>query len=168
MGSRRDEGGVGSWCMVVDSHRGILGCCDVLPSARGRSSRVHRAVLRAPACAVVQEMCGKIIPCAAAAYGKRHRREGGKKWRAVIHACHCSIEGLKNWRLVKRSRKVLQGAVADTRTSIGCWTRAETIYRKPWPLAAKGADGRGATSGGQLFMHAIDKKAENPSVCPAV
>ena len=75
-------------------------------------------------------------------------------------SCMPSIEGPKNWRLVKRSRKVLQGAVADTRTSIGCWTRAETIYRKPWPLAAKGADGRGATSGGQLFMHAIDKKAE--------
>ena len=99
----------------------------------------------------------------------RQKAQAGRGQRvAGGDSCMTSIEGPKNWRLAKRSRKVMQGAVEDTRTSVGCWTRTETTCRKPWPRTAKGADGRGATSGARLFMHAIDKKAENPSVGPAV
>ena len=46
--------------------------------------------------------------------------------------------------------------------------RMKAVCRKPRLHTAKGAGGRDEKSGMRLFMHAIDKKAENSLVGPAV
>ena len=78
---------VGAWWSTAIEESWVKRCCDidVSPSARGTWQGVQggaaSARMRGGA-----KMCEEIIPCAAAAYGKRRRREGGEEWRAVILA----------------------------------------------------------------------------------
>ena len=101
--------------------RAFLARLSVVLRARHRGRRRRRRRRRGVRHLVIRwPLCLSVRQWRAAGFLRPGIRKGGGSSGRCSDSCMTSIEGPKNWRLVKRPCKVPQGAVEDTHTSAGC------------------------------------------------